>query len=96
MPHRAENKHARTESVIHARLSQDLEEAITRHNDARREFEAIMGHFPNGPAHPDGVQQIKNASRSYTIAKMEMFRSHNRLNDYLNGGIVPDDLKRSG
>jgi hypothetical protein len=82
--------------VIHARLSEDLDEAIARHNDARTEFEANTGQIPSGFPHSDGVQRIKNASRAYTVAKIEMLRAHNRLNDFLNVGIVPEDLKRSG
>src|SRR4051812_27824897 len=87
---------ARTTQDIRALLSKDLEEAISRNDEARKEFEAIMGHFPSGLPHPDGVQRIKNASRAYTCTKMEMLRAHHRLNDFLNTGIMPEDLKQGG
>jgi hypothetical protein len=83
-----------TEQQIRTALFQDVLEATTRNYKATREFEEVMGQFPSGLPHPDGVQRIKNASNKLTIARKEMATAHNRLNDYLSRGIVPDDLKR--
>src|SRR6266404_997113 len=51
---------------------------------------------PSGLQHPDGAQRIKNASNKLSLARKEMATAHNRLNDYLSRGIVPEDLKLSG
>jgi hypothetical protein len=55
-----------------------------------------VGQFPGGLPEPNGAQQIQNASNALTIARKEMATAHNRLNDFLNRGVVPEDLKRSG
>jgi hypothetical protein len=54
-----------------------------------------MGQFPSGLPHPDGFQRIKNASNVLSAARQQMAAAHNRFSDYLNRGIVPDDLKKS-
>jgi len=38
----------------------------------------------------------KNASRKLDIARKEMMKAHSRLNEFIELGLVPDDLKRSG
>ena len=48
---------------------------------------------PSGLPHPDGVQRIKNASDELSIARKEMTRAYARLTDYVERGIVPEDLK---
>jgi|SRR5579872_680520 len=77
-------------------LQQDLEAATKRSKAATAAFDAITSDVPSGIPHPDGMQRIHNASREVTVARMEMLRAHHRLNDFLNAGIVPEDLKRSG
>jgi hypothetical protein len=81
---------------IRAILFQDLLGATARNNEALREFDEVSGQFPSGLPHPDGVQRIKNASNALSVARKEMATAHNRLSDYLDRGIIPDDLKRSG
>ena len=71
------------EQQIPAALLQDVLEATARNNSATREFEEVMGQFPSGLPHPDGVQRIKNASNNLTIARKEMTIAHNRLHEYL-------------
>jgi len=80
---------------IRSILSQDLMSATARNNEALREFDEVSGQFPSGLPHPDGVQRIKNASNALNIARKQMATAHKRLSDYLDRGIVPDDLKRS-
>ena len=53
------------------------------------EFMEISSDNPSGIPH-------HNASRKLNAARDAMMTAHNRLNDYLSSGIVPDDLKRSG
>jgi hypothetical protein len=42
---------------------------------------------------PDGTLHISNTNRALAAARNEMMDAHNRLNDFLARGIVPDDLK---
>ena len=76
-------------------LLHDTLEATARHNEAREEFEAIMGQIPSGLPETDGAQRIKNASSSLSIARRGMMEAHDRLDKFLESGIVPEDLKRS-
>ena len=82
-----------TEQDIRTTLLQDLVEATRRSHQALGKFDTVMGPFPHGLPHPDGAQRIENASNELSIARKEMMRAHNRLNDYLGRGIVPEDLK---
>jgi len=76
-------------------LLQDILEATFRRNEANREFEDVMDQFPSGLPHPDGSQRIKNASAKLSTARKEMMTAHARLNDFIEHGIVPEDLKRN-
>jgi len=89
-------KRSPTVLEIRATLLQDLLGATARSSDANREFDEAIGQFPSGLPHPDGVQRIKNASNKLFVSRKEMGTAHNRLNDYLSRGIVPEDLKLSG
>jgi hypothetical protein len=82
----AKRKPPASQQGIRAALLQDLLGATARCSDATRRFGDVMGRFPSGLPHPDGVR----------IARKEMATAHNRLNDFLNRGIVPDELKRNG
>lgn len=79
-------------SILHSELIR----ATKRAAEATREFNQVVGQFPGGLPEPNGAQQIQNASNALTIARKEMATAHNRLNDFLNRGVVPEDLKRSG
>ena len=81
---------------IRSILHEELVRTTKQNTEALREFDEVMGQFPSGLPHPDGVQRIKNASSKLTVARKEMATAHNRLNDFLSRGIVPEDLKRSG
>jgi hypothetical protein len=77
-------------------LQQDLEAATERSKAATAAFDAVTREIPSGVPQPDGTQRIHNASRKATITRMDMLRAHHRLNDFINAGVVPEDLKRSG
>jgi len=81
---------------VQAMLARDLTEATLRAESATMEFNAISGDIPSGMPQPDGTQRIHNASRALAAARDEMMKAHNRLNDFLSRGIVPEDLKRGG
>ena len=79
---------------VRERLTQEVLEATAKKADAFRKFEAVM-HSPSGLPHPDGVRRIKNASNELSVARKEMARAYERLGDYLDRGIVPEDLKKA-
>jgi hypothetical protein len=77
-----------------AKLFHDLAEATLRAESASTAFNATATSIPNGIPHD--VQRIHNASRNLSAARLERMKAHTRLNDFLERGIVPEDLKRSG
>jgi hypothetical protein len=84
------------EQHIRTRLLQELLEATAQSSEATREFDAVLGRFPSGLPHPDGAQQIKSASQNLTAARRALMKAHDRLSDYHDRGIIPEDLRRSG
>lgn len=84
------------DSKVRAILFRDLAEATAGTESAREAFTAITDDIPSGLPHSDGIQRIHNASRALSAARVEMLKAHSRLNDFLNRGVVPEDLKRSG
>jgi hypothetical protein len=50
--------------------------------------------YPNGDPQPDGTQRIRNAARELNAAREATMRADNRLTNFLNTGIAPDDLKQ--
>jgi len=55
-----------------------------------------MSQVPSGLPHPDGTQRIRNASRELFRARKEMMTAHRRLDNFIESGIVPEDLKWNG
>jgi hypothetical protein len=94
--HEEKRKPPAREQQIRAVLVDCLVEATVRTSAASQAFNIVMGQFPSGLPHPDGSQQVQNASAALAEARKELMRAHNRLNDYLGRGIVPDDLKQTG
>jgi hypothetical protein len=87
-------KPAATQLEIRNALLHNILEAAAEHNEARADFEESM--VSNGLPHPDGTQRIKNTSSNLSKARKNMMAAHDRLDRYLQTGIVPEDLKRSG
>ena len=81
---------------IRSVLVAGLVEATARTSAASHAFNIVMSQFPSGLPHPDGSQQFQNASAALAEARKELMKAHNRLNDYLGRGIVPEDLKQTG
>jgi len=81
-------------SEIRGILTKELAKAKVRAADAGDSFNETMGQIPSGTPHPDGTQQIHNASRELSTARKEMMKAHDRLYSYLDRGIVPEDLKQ--
>lgn len=93
---KSNRKPTASEHEIRTRLHQQFVTATERAKEATESFDAAIRDIPSGLPHPDGTQRIHNASRQVSVARIEMMKAHNRLNDYLNRRIVPEDLKRSG
>ena len=84
------------EQDVRAILLQEVLSATALSDEAAVEFEKVMTQIPSHIPHPDGGQRIMNASRKLTMARNEMAMAHHRLNNYLEKGAVPEDLKRTG
>ncbi len=84
------NTHA-TGDLFRNTLLQEFLEAMALNNEATREFEAAMAQLPGGSQHTVGAQRIRIASRKLSTAREGMMTAHNRLNDYLDHGIVRED-----
>jgi len=93
---RAKRKPPATDQQIRTTLLQDIIELTARNEQALEEFEAVAGQIPSGLPHPDGVQRIKNASAKLATARQELMKAHRRLDEHIDRGIVPEDLKKSG
>jgi hypothetical protein len=70
-------------------LHRDFVTAAERAREATESFDAATQEIPSGIPNPDGVQRIHSASRKVSLARIEMMKAHNRLNDYLSRRIVP-------
>ena len=75
-------------------LCDDFEIAVKEKNSALEEFNSVIEDTPSGLPHPDGVQRIKYCSKRYSEARQNMIRALERLNNFRNKGIVPDDLSK--
>ena len=75
-------------------LTDGLAAAKKRTEKAAFLFTGVAALVPSRKPDPDGVQRIRSTSHELSAARKEMMRAHTRLNDYLNGGVVPEDLKR--
>ena len=80
-------KPAATQQEIRNALLQNVLEATAQHNEARADFEASM--VAGGLPHPDGTQRITNTSNNLSIAQKNMMVALNRLDGFLQTGIVP-------
>jgi len=87
-----EAKPSRTGPEIESALVSGIAEADARVSAANDEFNALMNQLPSGLPHPDGAQQIQNASLELSSAREEMMKAHKRLDDFLDRGVVPKDL----
>jgi hypothetical protein len=77
-----------------ATLRKELAAATERAEAANATFHALMRDIPSNVPHPDGGQRLHNASRELTVARQAMMEATLRLNDFLNHGTIPEDLKR--
>ena len=88
-------KSSRTKSIQNL-LVDHIVEATARVTLANQTFSDVMSQVPSGLPHPDGTQRIRNASRELFRARKEMMTAHRRLDNFIESGIVPEDLKWNG
>ena len=81
-------------SSLAARLTQEVAAATERADAANAAFHALIRDIPSNVPHPDGSQRLHHASRELTVARQAMMEATLRLNDFLNHGTIPEDLKR--
>ena len=74
-----------------ARLYRELHEATLRADRAIEAFTAVTPNLPSGIPHPDGIQRIHHASHELATAREAMMKAHNRLNEFLERGIMPKE-----
>ena len=78
---------------IHRMLNEQLEAAIEHAVQVSEVFFGVVTEIPSGLPHRDGTQRINDASRGLSLARHKMTAAQRRLNDYVNRGIVPEDLR---
>jgi DNA-directed RNA polymerase subunit RPC12/RpoP len=77
---------------VHTRLVQDLMDATGEHAAATAAYNRLMRDIPSAIPHPDGVQRIHSISQALLVSKEGLARAHSRLADFLNTGVIPEDL----
>jgi hypothetical protein len=92
----AKRKPAGSDNQVRSVLHDSLVTATERARGATAAFTAVVQAVPSAIPPLDGTQLIQRASRDVSMARVELMRAHNRLNDYLSRGIVPEDLKQNG
>jgi hypothetical protein len=86
-------QHSSTAKDNLARLQRELKAATVRAHEATDAFNAIMGDIPSSVPQPDGTQRINNVYRELSFARREMMRAHSRLTDFLDNGVIREDLE---
>lgn len=74
-------------------LADQITQATARVTQVTQRFLEVVGQVPSGLPHPDGAQLIRNVSRELFIARKDMMTAHERLDNFIKHGIVPEDLK---
>jgi hypothetical protein len=85
------------ESVdVQAILVDAIFRATARSDAAALKFHAAIREIPSWPPQPDGTLYLRNVGYELAAARSEIMKAHNELIDYLEHGIAPEDLKRTG
>ena len=91
----AKRKPPTSEKEILRILIQNVIDATAEKNEASDAFEIVVGQFPSGLPHPDGSQHVANSSQRLSIARKKVMMAHTRLSEFLDRGIVPEDLRQA-
>ena len=92
----SKRKPSQMELGIRTILVRRMVEAAARLSDATGTFMVVTNEIPSGLPHPDGIQRIQNAARELAVARKKVKEADADLNEYLNRGIVPEDLRETG
>jgi hypothetical protein len=82
--------------TIQVVLTEALSEATKDADSAFADLTTIIGDIPSALPQPDGAQRIHNVAAKLAVARHKLAEAQTRLTNYLDRGIVPEDLKRSG
>ena len=63
-------------------LHQDLHAAAELARTPTAAFDAVTKEVPAARPDPHGTQRIRNASREVSMARVELMKAHNRLDNY--------------
>ena len=80
--------------TVYLRLVEQLAEATTEHVDAKAAYNRVMWEIPSAIPRPDGVQRIHSISHELSVAEKRLANAHSRLADFLDTGVIPEDLLR--
>ena len=92
----AKRKPPKSELEVLRILIQEAVDATAEQNEASDEFDDVLDQFPSGLPYPDGSQRIAKSSQRLSVARKKAMMAHTRLADFLEKGIVPDHLKKTG
>jgi len=77
-------------------LEREFQEAVRRRELASLRFAEANNDIPSGLPHPDGTPRIYTASREYSAALKGLLGALQRLTDFRESRMVPEDLKPHG
>lgn len=83
----------RTPEHVRRILAEQFEAAVKQRNIASAHFDEVGKDLPNGLPRRDATLLIAKASSDYVAALREVGRAVQRIADFQNRGIVPEDLK---
>jgi hypothetical protein len=75
-------------------LKSELASARWQVEEATREFNAVMRDVPSGIPHADGLQRRLNVSKRLTDARESLANAHDRVNEFLVRGTIPEHLRK--
>lgn len=74
-------------------LEGEFQAAVRRREAASCHFDNAIRRIPRGVPHPNGAQDIVEASVAYSAALRDVSRAVQRIADFQIRGIVPSELK---
>jgi hypothetical protein len=74
-------------------LRAEVERTGKLRDQANVEFWRVSTDIPSGLPNPDGTHRIQGAAKAQLVAMKEHYNALKRLNAFLNGGEIPEDLR---
>lgn len=79
------------ESILE-KLRQRITAAEKQNREAAKRFNEVAAGYPSAIPYPDGVTQIRDASRSYRRTIAELTKAQQQMAVFLINGEAPEDL----